>query len=764
MSAKELTLKIKRIAIHSEKVKETAISALTAVTFAAISNITVLAEFSPLGVCACVIGRKRGVFALFGAIAGYVLSFTAGSAIYCGALIAGTGIRLMISLKNRRLADRLSPLICGGSMLLCGMLRIIPEISPYTLIALICEAFACFSFAWLLQRADNIVFSKTKAVFTETDKVIFCVCFSAALCGLSGMLGFSFNIIRPIILCAVMWTGLYGGISGATASGITSGTIITLMTGSPFFFIPLSVGGMVSAIVKRTGKAAAVTGMLVLSAVSLSLCKVSDQTLIYTLEALSACTLLLVIPDTVLKRMGDTAFPLTGETVTDRRAAVGLYNAGKGLSEAADCISAVSEKLKAVNTGNINWVYESASDSVCTRCGLKNTCWNENYSATMDRLSLITPVLNRFGRISKDDMPSDFTSDCPKTPEMAAAINRFYGEFSLKKATDEYAFQMRGMLAQQFKGLADIIMELSGDIGESGGCDRAASRRVSDVFSNECLQTEECVCVTDRRNRMTVEIVCDSATASSVNDKLISRIENAVGRHLNKPKIQFMQGGLTKLILREKTEYRLETAAFTLAANDEIVSGDQKCIFNHGGNGICLISDGMGSGSLAAVESKMTVTLLHRLICAGFSYESALSVVNWSLMVKGSEERLATADLLSVDLFTGVARLIKAGAAPSFLKHGDKVTEISFPSMPVGILTKTVTDSRSLKLSENDLVVMVSDGALYEDNGWIIREISNAKGDISALADSLLKRAKARRPSNEDDDITVLCARLVKDE
>lgn len=762
MSTRELSLKIRRLSLQNDRVKETALSTLTAVCFATMSNITVLNEFSPLGVCACVIGGKRGVFAFLGALAGYVISFTTGSAVYCGALITATGIRLMLTLKNRRLADRLSPLVCGGSMLLCGMLRIFLYITPYALIALICEALVCFSFAWILLRADNIIFSKTRSVFTETDKVTVCVCVAVTLCGFSETFDFSFNIVRPFILSAVMWTGLYGGISGATASGITAGTIITLMTGSPFFFIPLSVGGMVAAIVKRTGKAAAVTGMLVLSAVSLSLCKVSDQTLIYTLESLFACTLLLVIPDTVLKRMGDMAFPLTGETFTDRRAAVGLYNAGRGLSEAADCISAVSEKLKSVNTGNINWVYESSADSVCARCGLKNTCWNENYSATMDKLSSITPILDRFGRISKDDMPSDFVSDCPKAPEMAAAINRFYGELSLKKATDDYAFQMRGMLAQQFKGLADIIMELSGDIGESGGCDRAASRRVCDVFSNECLQTEECVCITDRKNRMTLEVVCDSATSCAVNDKLVSRIENAVGRHLNKPKIQFMQGGLTKLVFKEKTEYRLETAAFTLAANNETVSGDQKYIFNHGGNGICLISDGMGSGSLAAVESKMTVTLLHRLICAGFSYESALSVVNWALMVKGCEERLATADLLSVDLFTGAARLIKAGAAPSFLKHGDKVTEISFPSMPVGILTKTVTDSRTLKLSEDDVIVMVSDGALYEDNGWIIREISNSKGDLSTLADSLLKRAKARRPSNEDDDITVLCARLVK--
>ena len=90
------------------------------------------------------------------------------------------------------------------------------------------------------------------------------------------------------------------------------------------------------------------------------------------------------------------------------------------------------------------------------------------------------------------------------------------------------------------------------------------------------------------------------------------------------------------------------------------------------------------------------------------------------------------------------------------------MNELDFPSIPVGILPQTQQDSRNFKMHNGDIAVMVSDGALYGDNSWLIRELRDTNGDIAVLAEAILQRAKARRPSGEDDDITVMCAKLVK--
>ena len=50
-----------------------------------------------------------------------------------------------------------------------------------------------------------------------------------------------------------------------------------------------------------------------------------------------------------------------------------------------------------------------------------------------------------------------------------------------------------------------------------------------------------------------------------------------------------------------------------------------------------VLSDGMGSGTAAAVDANMTVSLITKLIDAGVSYTAALKIVNSALLVKSGE-------------------------------------------------------------------------------------------------------------------------------
>lgn len=53
----------------------------------------------------------------------------------------------------------------------------------------------------------------------------------------------------------------------------------------------------------------------------------------------------------------------------------------------------------------------------------------------------------------------------------------------------------------------------------------------------------------------------------------------------------------------------------------------------------------MGSGTAAAVDSNMTVSLIVKLIEAGVDYTAALKIVNSALLVKSGEESLSTVDI-----------------------------------------------------------------------------------------------------------------------
>ena len=59
-----------------------------------------------------------------------------------------------------------------------------------------------------------------------------------------------------------------------------------------------------------------------------------------------------------------------------------------------------------------------------------------------------------------------------------------------------------------------------------------------------------------------------------------------------------------------------------------------------------ILSDGMGTGPRAALDSAMASGLMARLVKAGFGFQSALRLVNSSLLLKSRDESLATLDIV----------------------------------------------------------------------------------------------------------------------
>ena len=84
----------------------------------------------------------------------------------------------------------------------------------------------------------------------------------------------------------------------------------------------------------------------------------------------------------------------------------------------------------------------------------------------------------------------------------------------------------------------------------------------------------------------------------------------------------------------------------------------------------------------------------------------------------------ATLDLISVDLYTGTARIFKAGAAPGFLVHGGRARPVGDISLPIGILGSVNGQSRVVHLAAGDYAVLVSDGLLVDGPGWVAKPVS----------------------------------------
>lgn len=129
---------------------------------------------------------------------------------------------------------------------------------------------------------------------------------------------------------------------------------------------------------------------------------------------------------------------------------------------------------------------------------------------------------------------------------------------------------------------------------------------------------------------------------------------------------------------------------------------------------LCL-SDGMGSGKQAGIESKMAVEMLEQLLENGFSLMSAISMINHMLLNWRFRQTPTTLDICLFDLYSGVCQFAKMGASSGYLKRGSNVSTIRGQAIPVGMISWDDLDENlapNETLQSGDLLVMMTDGAL----------------------------------------------------
>ena len=138
-----------------------------------------------------------------------------------------------------------------------------------------------------------------------------------------------------------------------------------------------------------------------------------------------------------------------------------------------------------------------------------------------------------------------------------------------------------------------------------------------------------------------------------------------------------------------------------------------------------------------------------------------LRLINSALMSKSGDESLATLDITCVDLFTGKSEFRKAGAAGTFIRRGRRVDYVEEVSLPVGIMNGVSFTTFDENLKENDIIVMVSDGATACGTDWIKEIIGDFEDDDPEyLAKQIVNEAKKQRNDGHEDDITALAIKV----
>lgn len=567
---------------------------------------------------------------------------------------------------------------------------------------------------------------------------------------------------RVLAFLLVSLCAFSGGVGAGAASGLLLGSAVSLTLITPEYAIVFGACGILIATFARYGR---VLSLLVSFALSSCICACLDTSLTFSflIEFALAAPLAFALENT-FKRKTRLFFAKNNERkdihlrryVSERLnfAATAFKNLGATLSEVH-----VGKETK--NLNDVRSYFEKSSQSLCKKCSLRSICWDRDFQSTRDAFTKAGNAITKNGALTARDFPVYFSSRCLNTENFVNSVNREIFAIRYRSKAYEEQSEYRKLIKRQYSDVAAVFEDISLDISNNTRFDEYAEAELHGELIRRGILCDAAV-YRDSENHINIHI-CGRDLADVIKnyDELLPIFSRICNVHLGEPKYSASKE-LDDILIRELPYLRAVFGASAKSRSTSEQNGDSGALFYpSNGHLALLLSDGMGSGRLAAKESAKSINLLAELLRSGLSPKDALSTLQSALTLRSEiTGSFATLDLLSANLFTGEAKVYKLGGAPTYIKREKTVRRICSSSLPAGITLgeKCEPDVTPLTLEVGDYVIMTSDGiAEGSDDVKLLEFLSDAEpASPKALADELLAFSLAHYKKNDDMTVAVI--------
>ena len=736
-----------------------------------LSNARILGTLSPFSIAlTSALPTGFSYFSFLGGIAGYMaFGGMIDNVVYISAMITIVAVKFWLStIGKKKLAVFIMPMITAGAMLLTGLIvGITVGITEIELLFLACEVFLAGAMTYFCQVSFDMLLSEVgEKTIKLTDISSVMVVIGIILLSLYsinvGFLSIGRTLAIIISLMLIYSYGVNGGVCGGVIVGICSilyNRDFAIGTGT------IIIAAFFAGLAKPLGRLSQIAMFIVVNASLTLITGATEQSINQMFDVFIATTLFTLIPSKRLEKMkfefGSQPKVKSSANINQMLAAK-LSLASETITDLGNSVKKVSRKMDKIAGADITTVYNRVAEETCKYCGLKLFCWEKASSDTLNAFNDITGILRSKGSISIENAPIFLKQKCCRLSEIIDNVNKTYMVFLTKEKTVRRVGESRAITIEQFDGIADMLCEMVNDLGDIAKYDENLAEKARNILQDFDIFPENISCIIDKYGRTGIEIYLKKLP--KVDVKILSgKLSDNLNREFDLPSI-INTGGATKLAFFEKAIYSVDFFATQLPKGSNKMCGDSYEFFVDAKGYIYLIlSDGMGNGNRAAIDSVMTCSLVLKLIKSGFGLEAALKLINASLSVKSDDESLATLDIAKFDLYLGEAEFLKAGAAASFVKRGDSVVRLESKSLPIGIVQNVKFGKSNIKVGNGDVILIVSDGVVETGEEWLEAELElNGNRTAKELSERILREARRRNIRGHTDDMTVMAAKIIK--
>lgn len=730
------------------------------------SHAQAFTDFSPWGIAFCMaVPYRYTLFAFAGSFLGYTLIGSVwGTGIYMAALLLSCCVKMIIRTKDT--AFLLRSLFAFGSLLLGYVVQmLVLPVGLGTWVLHLSEAVLCGGMTYLFGLGITTVSQKkerTRLPVPQQAGIIFL--WISLLLSLAGFSILQLNV--AMILFSVCLIGAAVSIGSTAASVIGVLGVLALIVYDSSFMAPagiMVIAAFFVGVFRPLGKTLQVFTFLIIGVLFGIFLGEQWMAPIHLAEMAVGMGLYLLLPrrtfDFVVTQFRAETFssekPFTNELASQ------LSFSAKTLLDLQAAIQEVSNRLDNITNSSMSVIYTKTAEQVCKPCPLHSFCWVTAYQDILLALQFCSKQLKENGQLTPENAPHFFRQKCTQYQNFVMAVNHNYEEYLTREQSARRISEARTVAIEQFSGISDMLIQMSHELSDVSELDRKAAMKVRGVLQDHGILTEEISCMVDRFSRMTVDVFLDAPLNQREQADITDEISDELDREFELPSMM-TAAGKVKLSFFESASLRVEFSAVQSANQDQPHCGDSYDFFmDSKGYAHIVLSDGMGSGNHAAIDSTMTCATLKKLIQAGFGFESAFKLMNLSFFIKSREESISTVDVCTIDLYTGTARFCKAGACASFVLRGSRVVQVTTDSLPIGILQGIRYDTSQAQVQKGDVLVMLSDGALMGGSDWIAADLPLfRKNTAHEIASHLCEEAKRRWFDGHSDDLTVLVAKI----
>lgn len=422
----------------------------------------------------------------------------------------------------------------------------------------------------------------------------------------------------------------------------------------------------------------------------------------------------------------------------------------------SDCVSAVRKALTPITIPAPEKELIRAKNRICSQCEICDSCINEIKNNDSPCYKKILEGL-ACGELDYTYFPEKFDATCFHSSKMISEMKKAYFVHCTNISASQKINRMQTLTGNQFKTFGGII----GQACEAVSGDNAVSSKHDTVCAtcaeNFGVEIKDARLCSDKAGREFYDISFIKNDNNFNVTALTEKLKESTGYELDFPTL-IQNGNIYDLIFKQKEALSFSIAAAVKPASGKKVCGDYyRCFKDSFSRQTVLLSDGMGTGSRAAVDSAFTCETFCNLIKSGLDEKTAAAAVNCAMIIKSTDESFSTIDFLRLDPILKTAEIFKCGAAPSFVLKKKKAVVIETESTPIGILDNVNMSATSFEIEAGDKIIIASDGVSSDRFGWIGNELKSWKGtNAGALAKHILQCAADRKIGKRSDDMTVI--------